>query len=48
MSKYVCCGICGGSVPQEMADRDDGSDTGWVCDDCYYIMHPEYEDWGED
>ena len=41
MSKYVCCGICGDSVPQEMADRDEGSN-------CYYTMHPEYEDWGED
>ena len=44
---YRLCGICGSRFEQSDGVRDNGSDTGWICDDCYNELHPEYEDFGE-
>ena len=44
---YRICGICGKRFEQSDGVRDDGSDTGWICDECHDELHPEYEDWGE-
>ena len=44
---YRICGVCGKRFEQSEGTRDDGSDTGWICDECHDELHPEYEDWGE-
>ena len=46
MAEYIC-GYCGGKYPFEEISEDPGSDTGWVCTDCIYTIHPEYLEWGE-
>lgn len=46
--KYIRkCGICGERHEQGEMIRDNGSDTGWICEDCHNELHPEYEEWGE-
>lgn len=47
LSSTRICGICGKRFDQADGVRDDGSDTGWICDECHDELHPEYEDWGE-
>ena len=42
------CGICGKIYHIDQMVRDEGSDTGWICDFCLLELHPEYEDWGQD
>lgn len=47
-SKYYCrCGICNELFNQEDMEKDFGSETGWLCYDCFMIQHPEFdiEEW---
>jgi len=37
------CGVCGELCLQSDMVKDIGSDTGWICCDCFYIIHPEYD-----
>ena len=41
------CGICGKRFEQSYGVRDNGSYTGWICDECACQLHPEYEEFGE-
>lgn len=41
------CGICGKRYLETEMERDDGSDTGWLCCYCLMGIHPEYEEFGE-
>lgn len=45
---YRTCGICGEKHEQSEMIRDDGSMTGWICEDCLIRVHPEYEEDGEE
>lgn len=46
--KYIRkCSICGERHEQGEMIRDNGSDTGWICEDCHNELHPEYEECGE-
>ena len=37
------CGVCGECCDQNEMIRNEGSSTGYICIDCYYEDHPEYE-----
>ena len=39
---YRKCGVCGERFEQGEMVRDNGSTTGWLCDDCYMQKHIEY------
>lgn len=38
------CGICGERHEQSEMVRNEGSPTGWICDDCHMGIHPEYDE----
>ena len=44
----VICGICGVPIKRDEAIPDDGSKTGYICNDCNSIQHPEFEEFGEE
>ena len=37
------CGICGERHEQSDMIRTEQSPNGWLCEECYYSEHPEYE-----
>lgn len=37
------CGICGEKHEQSDMVRTEQSPNGWLCEECYYSEHPEYE-----
>lgn len=41
------CGVCGMHHEQSDMARNDGSPTGWLCFECYKMLHPEMdlEEW---
>ena len=42
------CGVCGERHEQGEMIRTEQSANGWICHECYYAEHPEYDDWGEE
>lgn len=42
MSKKVECGVCGEICNVEDMTEDEGSDTGYICQECLIAIHPEY------
>lgn len=38
------CGICGERFEQKEMVRDEGSQTGWICVECFMCIHTEYEE----
>lgn len=40
---YRKCGICGGRHEQSEMIITDNSPNGWICRECYYNEHPEYD-----
>ena len=45
--KEVVCGMCGDKAPAQYMIRDECSPTGWICQDCEFALHPEWEEFGE-
>lgn len=39
---FKTCGVCGEKYPSSEMFKDKGSNTGWVCFDCYGCEHPQY------
>lgn len=42
------CGICGRVCAVQYMVKDIGSDTGYICFDCEGLLHPEYDEFGEE
>ncbi len=40
---YRKCGVCGERHEQREMIRTNESPNGWICRDCYFNEHPEYE-----
>ena len=47
VNKKVECGICGEKYPVRDMIREEGSYTGYICEDCLIAVHPEFdiEEW---
>jgi predicted RNA-binding protein YlxR (DUF448 family) len=45
---YRKCGVCGERYEQSKMLRTINSPNGWLCFDCYFAKHPEYEEFGEE
>ena len=45
---YRKCGWCSERHEQGNMVRTDKSPNGWLCFDCYFAKHPEYEDFSEE
>lgn len=45
--KEIVCGMCGDKAPAQYMIRDECSPTGWICQDCEFALHPEWEEFGE-
>jgi predicted RNA-binding protein YlxR (DUF448 family) len=45
---YRKCGVCGERHEQSEMLRTINSPNGWLCFDCHFAEHPEYEDFGEE
>ena len=40
---YRKCGVCNEQHEQSEMIRTENSPNGWICKDCYYEKHLEYE-----
>lgn len=38
------CGICGEIWDERDMFEDTGSESGYLCFECYSLIHPEYDD----
>ena len=45
--KLYECACCGEKCKWEDVTEAPDTSTGWLCHECFYIVHPEYLEWGE-